>query len=189
MDAALKVMFALRKTGDQELATLKDSRSGNRYARKSRSALGNRVFSAIKRWYEPAAKMRNFCESVGLASLVHGDDRGSFVHCESVGFEVPLRVGGSGSGFREQIGKCRAVADSDVLAEIGPDVAWEIESGRIAFVQRHDLRGGCMVGVLSHHSSKQKTTTDQTELDQRIHHGFSSPKTICSRTQQRLHAR
>jgi len=67
MDAALKKMFALRKARHLELAALKDARSGYRNARKTRSTLGSRGFSAIERRYEPASKMRNSCESVGLA--------------------------------------------------------------------------------------------------------------------------
>lgn len=78
MDVALKVMFALRKTGDSELAALKKARSGYRNARKTRSTLGNHVFSPIERRYEFASKMRNFRESVWLAALVHRDNRGSF---------------------------------------------------------------------------------------------------------------
>jgi len=101
MDAALKKMFALRKARHLELATLKDARSGYRNARKTRSTLGSRGFSVIERRYEPATKMRNSCESVGLAALVYRDNRGSFVHRERVGFEVPLRVGVSSSGFCE----------------------------------------------------------------------------------------
>jgi hypothetical protein len=58
MDATLKVMFALRKTGDLELAALKDARSGHRNARKTRSTLRSRGFSIIERRYEPAFKMR-----------------------------------------------------------------------------------------------------------------------------------
>src|SRR5271165_2613542 len=110
MDAALKVMFALRKTGDLELAALKDSRSGDRNARKSRNTLGSRIFSAIERRYEPASKLRNLRESVGLAALVHGDNGGSLVHGESVGFEVPLLVGLPSSGICQQLGKGRGVA-------------------------------------------------------------------------------
>jgi len=52
------VMFALRKTGDLELAALKDARSGHRNARKTRSTLRSRGFSIIERRYEPAFKMR-----------------------------------------------------------------------------------------------------------------------------------
>ena len=98
MDAALKVMFALRKTVDSELAALEDACSGYRNARKTRSTLGSRGFSVIERRYEPASKMRNSCESVGLAALVHRDNRGSFVYCEIVGLEVPLLVGVPSSG-------------------------------------------------------------------------------------------
>ena len=101
MDAALKVMCALRKTVNSELAALKDARSGYRNARKTRSTLGSRGFSPIERRYEPASKMPNLRESVGLAALVYRDNRGSFVHCERVGFEVPLRVGVSRIGFCE----------------------------------------------------------------------------------------
>ena len=98
MDAALEVMFALRKAGDLELAALKDSRSGYGNARKSFRTLGNRIFSPIERRYEPASKLRNLRESVGLAALVHRDNRGSFVYCEIVGLEVPLLVGVPSSG-------------------------------------------------------------------------------------------
>ena len=109
MDAALKVMYALRKTSDLELAALKDACFGYGNARKTRSTLGSRVFSPIERRYEPTSEIRKFSESVGLAALVHRDNRGSFVHCERVGFEVPLRVGVSISGFCEQLRKRRGV--------------------------------------------------------------------------------
>ena len=101
MNAALEVMFALRKTRHLELAALKDARSGYRNARKTQSTLGSRRLPPIEWRYEPSSKLRDFCESVGLAALVHRDNRGSFVHLESVGFEVPLRVGVSSHGFGE----------------------------------------------------------------------------------------
>src|SRR5579863_3528146 len=80
VDAALKVMDALRKTGDLELAALQDARSAYGNTRKTRRTLGSHIFSPIERRYEPASKMRNFRESVGFAALVYRDDRGSFVH-------------------------------------------------------------------------------------------------------------
>ena len=99
MDAALKVMYALRKPSHLELAALKDPGSGNGNARETKSALGNRVLFVVKRRDEPTSEIRNFRESVRLAALVHRDNWGSFIHCERIGFKVPLRVGGSTGGF------------------------------------------------------------------------------------------
>ena len=66
MDAALKKMFAFRKARHLQLAALKDARSGYCNARKAQITLGSRRLSPIERRYEPAPKMRKFCESVGL---------------------------------------------------------------------------------------------------------------------------
>ena len=80
MDAALKVMHALRKTGDLELAALKDPCFGYGNAREASSTLGNCGLTSIERGYKPTSEFRNFRESMRLASLIHRDNRGSFIH-------------------------------------------------------------------------------------------------------------
>ena len=73
---------------------------------------------------------------------------------------VGTSIGLTGDTKGKKEGSARETLKSFIKEETGLDVAWEIESGRITFVQRHDLCGGCMAALISHHSSKQKTTSD-----------------------------
>src|SRR5215471_18747267 len=72
-----------------------------------------------------------------LAALVHYDNLGSFFGLEGVGFEVPARIWSSGSRFGKQVLKDSGGPKRHILAEVGSNRV--IETGWIAFVQRHDL--------------------------------------------------
>jgi hypothetical protein len=135
MDAALKVMSAFRQTRDLELAALKDARSCHREFRKTASALGNYFLSwSIEPGYKAATELCNLGEGVRLTALVDGVNGGSFLDCECVRFEVPVRVWCSSRRFRKQLGERCGCSQRDVPAEIRPDRAWGIEGGRITFV-------------------------------------------------------
>src|SRR4029077_5878173 len=98
---------------------------------------GNRFFSSIEIGDKPAAKLLHLREGVRLASLVAYDERGSFLDFDNVRLEVPVRIRSSRGCLCEQLVKRRRGPQRDVLAEIRPNSG--IKSGRIAFVQGHDL--------------------------------------------------
>ena len=101
MDAALKKMCAFRKIFYLQLAALKDTRSGYLHSGKTTVTFGNDRLPVIEQRDKASTEFRHLCKGMRLAALVDCDNRGSFVHCERVGFEVPLRVGVSSSGLCE----------------------------------------------------------------------------------------
>src|SRR3981081_594616 len=74
---------------------------------------------------------------MGLATLVDDAENGVLPDAECVGLEVPVRVRSSGSCLRKQGIERRKCSESDVLTEVRPKCG--VESGRIAFIQGHDL--------------------------------------------------
>ena len=91
MNAALKMMFTLGKTRHLELAALKDARSGYFHSGETHSAFGNgRFVWPIQLRYKAAAELGHLREGMRLAALVNRDNRGSFLHCECVRFEIPF---------------------------------------------------------------------------------------------------
>src|SRR5882762_1739539 len=93
MNTALKTMFARRQTRDLQLAALKDTSPGHRDVLKAAGTFGNRRLFSIERRYETAPEFRHLGEGVRLTTLVHHDKGGSFRDRDSVGLEVPTRVG------------------------------------------------------------------------------------------------
>jgi len=103
MNTTLKVMLPLRQSRDLELASLKDARSGHRDFRKAAGALGSYFLAwPVQARDEAATEFCNLGEGVRLAALIDGLNDGSFLDCESVRFEVPVRIRRSSSRFRKQ---------------------------------------------------------------------------------------
>ena len=92
MNAALKEMLTPRKPCELKLTALEDSGPGNLNSRKASGAFGNSLLSSIEGAYKTSTKLRDFSESVGLATLVDGAKDGSFLHCHRVRFKVPVRI-------------------------------------------------------------------------------------------------
>jgi len=135
MDTALKVMIPFGQACDLELAALQDARSGHRDSRKTAGALGN-YFPAwtIEGRYKTATELCNLSESVRLTALVDCVNGGSFLDCECVRFEVPVRVRSPRCRFGKQRRKRCGRSKGDVLAEIRADRTRGIEGGRITLV-------------------------------------------------------
>src|SRR6516165_8916642 len=92
MNAALKVMFTLLQSGDFDLTTLEDSRSGYGDTRKTGRAFRHWRLSSIESSDEAPAEVVDLSKSVRFSALVyHAKDR-SFVDMNSIGFKIPLFV-------------------------------------------------------------------------------------------------
>src|SRR5215469_14132052 len=70
MNAALKLMFALRQPRDVDAAALQNSRLGHGHSPEATGTFRNGCFSSVQAIDEASAEVGNFCERVGLSALV-----------------------------------------------------------------------------------------------------------------------
>src|SRR5262249_40584911 len=102
------------------------------------AAFRNRLFSCVQAVYESAAELRDFGESVRLASLINHGKSCSFLDADLVRFEVPSRIRSAVRRLLEQLFQRSRSSQCHVLTEVRPERV--IETFRLAFIERYNLR-------------------------------------------------
>lgn len=137
VDAALESVSSLLQVRDLDFTPLKNTSLGNINVGKTTGAFRNSVLACIQAGNEASPELLNLGEGVRLSALIdYAKDR-ALPDAESVGLEIPLRVGSAGSCLLEEVVELRGSAERYILAE--PISHGSIESCGIAFVQSHDL--------------------------------------------------